>query len=210
MATNWPFSTPARKASSARPICSGPFPARCRSANSRPHAAAQPRHAHRLRRRRARRRRSARRLPRGIGCTDVAVLDGGTPAWEAAGYVLFTGVNVPSKAFGEWVEHHYGTESIDAAGAEVAAGRQGRHGGAGQPHASRNSAACRSRRGISVPGGELAYRIGDLAPDPETLVVVNCAGRTRSIMGAKACARPASPTRWWRCATAPWAGISRA
>ena len=35
-------------------------------------------------------------------------------AWEAAGYVLFSGVNVPSKAFGEWVEHHYGTESVDA------------------------------------------------------------------------------------------------
>ena len=48
-----------------------------------------------------------------IGCSDVAVLDGGTKAWEAAGYVLFSGVNVPSKAFGEWVEHHYGTESVD-------------------------------------------------------------------------------------------------
>ena len=33
-----------------------------------------------------------------IGCTDIAVLDGGTKAWEAAGYVLFSGVNVPSKA----------------------------------------------------------------------------------------------------------------
>ena len=49
-----------------------------------------------------------------IGCTDVAVLDGGTRAWEQAGYVLFSGVNVPSKAFGEWVEHHFGTESVDA------------------------------------------------------------------------------------------------
>src|ERR1700721_3134702 len=47
------------------------------------------------------------------GCTDVSVLDGGTTAWAEAGYVLFSGVNVPSKAFGEWVEHHYGTESVD-------------------------------------------------------------------------------------------------
>ena len=37
----------------------------------------------------------------GIGCTDVSVLDGGTPACGAAGYVLFSGVNVPSKLFGE-------------------------------------------------------------------------------------------------------------
>jgi hypothetical protein len=51
-----------------------------------------------------------------IGATDVSVLDGGTKAWEAAGNVLFSGVNVPSKAFGEWVEHHYGTESVDARG----------------------------------------------------------------------------------------------
>jgi len=50
----------------------------------------------------------------GIGAGDVSVLHGGTPAWAAAGYVLFAGVNVPSKAFGEWVEHHYGTASVTA------------------------------------------------------------------------------------------------
>src|ERR1700727_268881 len=49
-----------------------------------------------------------------IGCTDVSVLAGGTKSWAEAGYILFSGVNVPSKAFGEWVEHHYGTESVDA------------------------------------------------------------------------------------------------
>ncbi len=48
-----------------------------------------------------------------IGATDVHVLKGGTKAWAEAGYILFSGVNVPSKAFGEWVEHHYGTESVD-------------------------------------------------------------------------------------------------
>ena len=39
--------------------------------------------------------------------------------------------------------------------------------------------------GIDVPGAELVHRIHDLAPDPDTLVVVNCAGRTRSIIGAQ-------------------------
>ena len=38
---------------------------------------------------------------------------------------------------------------------------------------------------ISVPGAELVYRVGAIAPRPETLVVVNCAGRTRSIIGTQ-------------------------
>ena len=129
-----------------------------------------------------------------IGCTDVAVLDGGTKAWAAAGYELFSGVNVPSKAFGEWVEHHYGTESVDAP--ELKAWIDD----------GRNMVVLDSRtleeftrmsipKGISVPGGELVYRIGDLAPDPKTLVVVNCAGRTRSILGAESLRRAGIPNK---------------
>ncbi len=128
------------------------------------------------------------------GAGDVHVLDGGTPAWEAAGLVLFTGVNVPSKAFGEWVEHHYGTESVDAA--ELKRWQD----------EGRDMVVLDSRPmdefhrmsipgGINVPGGELAYRVGDLAPDSNTLVVVNCAGRTRSILGAESLRRAGVPNR---------------
>ena len=128
------------------------------------------------------------------GATDVHVLTGGTIAWEAAGHVLFSGVNVPSKAFGEWVEHHYGTESVDAP--ELKAWMD----------AGRDMVVLDSRPmdefhrmsipdGINVPGGELAYRIADLAPDPATTVVVNCAGRTRSIMGAESLRRAGVPNR---------------
>ena len=46
-----------------------------------------------------------------------------------------------------------------------------------------------------MPGGELVYRIGDIAPDPKTLVVVNCAGRTRSIMGAESLRRAGIPNK---------------
>ena len=129
-----------------------------------------------------------------IGCTDVSILEGGTKAWEAAGHVLFSGVNVPSKAFGEWVEHHYGTESVDARELKAWIG------------AKRDMVVLDSRTleeftrmsiptGISVPGGELAYRIGDIVPDPKTLIVVNCAGRTRSILGAESLRRAGVPNK---------------
>ena len=36
--------------------------------------------------------------------------------------------------------------------------------------------------GVDCPGAELVYRVKDFAPRSETLVVVNCAGRTRSII----------------------------
>ncbi|WP_137124994.1 rhodanese-like domain-containing protein [Roseomonas sp. HF4] len=120
----------------------------------------------------------------GIGCTDVAVLDGGTPAWVAAGYVAFSGVNVPSKAFGEWVEHHYHTPSVDPA--ELKAMME-----AGTDMVVLDSRPIDEFRrmsipsAVNVPGGELVYRIGEFVTRPETTVVVNCAGRTRSILGAE-------------------------
>jgi rhodanese-related sulfurtransferase len=129
-----------------------------------------------------------------LGCTDVAVLEGGTPAWQAAGYELFSGVNVPSKAFGEWVEHHYETPSVDAA--ELAAMQS-----AGEDLLvvdSRPMAEFRNMSipgGIDVPGAELAYRVPSLVQRPETLVVVNCAGRTRSILGAESLRRSGLPNR---------------
>ncbi len=130
----------------------------------------------------------------GIGCTDVAVLAGGTKAWEAAGYVLFSGVNVPSKAFGEWVEHHYGTESVDAPELKQWID-SGRDMVVLDSRTAEEFARMTIPTALSVPGGELAYRIGDLVPSPDTLVVVNCAGRTRSIMGAESLRRAGIPNK---------------
>jgi rhodanese-related sulfurtransferase len=129
-----------------------------------------------------------------IGCTDVSVLAGGTPAWEATGNVLFSGVNVPSKAFGEWVEHHFGTESVDPPELNAWLG-DGRDMIVLDSRTVEEFRRMSIPRGISMPGGELAYRIADLVPNPDTLIVVNCAGRTRSILGAESLRQAGVPNR---------------
>ena len=119
-----------------------------------------------------------------FGYADLALLEGGVRGWRAAGYELFEGVYVPSKAFGELVEAVCGTPHISAD--ELARLRA-----AGTDLVILDSRPFDEYRrmnipgGIDVPGAELVHRIHDLAPDPDTLVVVNCAGRTRSIIGAQ-------------------------
>lgn len=129
-----------------------------------------------------------------VGYSDVAVLEGGTPGWRDAGLSLFSGVNVVSKAFGEWVEHHFGTESVDAAELKTWI-ESGRKMVVLDSRTAEEFTRMSIPTGISVPGGELVYRIGDLAPDPATLVVVNCAGRTRSILGAESLRRAGVPNQ---------------
>ena len=118
------------------------------------------------------------------GYGDVAVMKGGAPAWAKAGYTLYEGVNLPSKTFGEIleIERHTPRKSAE----EVAAmSRDGTDHVIvdGRPYAEYEKFNIPG--GICCPNGELALRIGEIAPDPNTTIVVNCAGRTRSILGAQ-------------------------
>ncbi len=118
------------------------------------------------------------------GFTNVRALDGGLQGWQAAGYELFQDVNSYAKAFGELVEHRRHTPSLSAE--EVGSLIAGKA----------NVQILDVRRfdeyttmnipgSISVPGAELVLRAGRAVPDPETTIIVNCAGRTRSIIGAQ-------------------------
>ena len=49
-----------------------------------------------------------------FGYTDVSLLEGGVSGWKQAGYPIYSGVHVPSKAFAEVVEHEAGTPHISA------------------------------------------------------------------------------------------------
>ena len=129
-----------------------------------------------------------------LGYSDVRVLAGGVPGWKAAGYTAFSGINVPSKAFGEYVEHAFDTPSVSAE--ELKAMMD-----AGERLVVLDSRPMDEFRVMSIPGGvccpgvELVHRVGDAAPDPDTLVVVNCAGRTRSIIGAQGLINAGIPNR---------------
>jgi rhodanese-related sulfurtransferase len=119
-----------------------------------------------------------------LGYQDVAWLDGGLPAWEAAGFKIYSGIHVPSKAFAEVVEHEAGTpwisvqqlQELIASGADIAI-----YDSRSYEEYHNNSIP----KATSVPGAELVYRFADLTPSPDTFVIVNCGGRTRSIIGAQ-------------------------
>ena len=137
--------------------------------------------------------RAAARLTEG-GYTDVSVLAGGVAAWEAAGFPVYSGVHVPSKAFAEVVEHDCATPWITA---EDLAERQ-RRGDDMVILDSRSYEEYHSNSipgAVSVPGAELVYRFKELAPSRDTFVVVNCGGRTRSIIGAQSLIDAGVPNR---------------
>jgi rhodanese-related sulfurtransferase len=131
---------------------------------------------------------------RHFGYKDISYLDGGLSAWAEAGYEVFSGVNVPSKAFGEVIEIRFATPHIKAAELQAMKDREEDFVIVDSRPMSEFTAMS-IPGGIDVPGAELVLRIHDIAPDPKTTVVVNCAGRTRSIIGAQSLINAGIPNR---------------
>ncbi len=131
---------------------------------------------------------------RALGYTQADVLEGGLAGWKAAGYELFEDVNSYSKAFGELVEHRRHTPSLPAPDVLALIEEKA------------DIAILDARRfdeyatmsipgGRSVPGAELVLRAPVAAPDPDTTIIVNCAGRTRSIIGTQSLINAGLPNR---------------
>jgi rhodanese-related sulfurtransferase len=119
-----------------------------------------------------------------LGYSNVSVLNGGLEGWKSEGLEVFTDQNVHSKAFGEVVEKERATPSISAK--ELRGRLQENDDLVVLDGRTREEFLNFSIPGaLSVPNAELPYRIGGLLKSPKTKVVVNCAGRTRSIIGAQ-------------------------
>ena len=129
-----------------------------------------------------------------FGYRDLSILEGGIDGWKAAGYELFSGVHVPSKAFGEFVEHDAGTPHLSAQELKARLDR-------GEDIVILDSRPVGEYRRMNIPGGidcpgaELVHRFFETVRSPDTLVVVNCAGRTRSIIGAQSLINAGVPNK---------------
>ena len=121
-----------------------------------------------------------------MGYSNVVWLDGGVNRWMSLDHPTEWGVNVPSKDFGEKMEVVHHVPEIDAMELHARMER-------GDKMVILDTRTPEEYRrfcipgGQSMPGGELALRITDVTADldPDTTVVVNCAGRTRSIIGTR-------------------------
>ena len=121
-----------------------------------------------------------------MGYSNVAWLEGGVNRWMSLDHPTEWGVNVPSKDFGEKMEVVHHVPEIDAMELHARMER-------GDKMVILDTRTPEEYRrfcipgGQSLPGGELALRITDVTADldPDTTVVINCAGRTRSIIGTR-------------------------
>ncbi len=119
-----------------------------------------------------------------LGYTNITVLDGGLAAWRDAGFMIYEGVHVPSKAFAEVIEHERGTPSISVEefNAMTASGADVKLFDTRTVHEYLTDGLPGA---FSTPGPEILQHFSDLVTSEHTTVVVHCGGRTRSIIGAQ-------------------------
>jgi rhodanese-related sulfurtransferase len=125
---------------------------------------------------------AAMRLER-LGYQDVLIVEGGIQGWMEAGYTLFEGEHVPSKTLGELAEHIFHPHVIAP---QTLAEWQREQ----RSHLLFDVRPPAEHRKMTIPGarclpnGELPHRLSAAISDQSVPIVLTCAGRTRSLIGA--------------------------
>ena len=118
-----------------------------------------------------------------LGYNNLYILRDGVFGWEKEGYELFDGINIPSKAFGEWIEEEYRTPHIKPF--ELAKKIQNKEnilvldGRTIEEYQKMNIPSS-----VNCPNMEMPVRIKKQI-NKNTEIIVGCAGRTRSIIGTQ-------------------------
>jgi len=115
---------------------------------------------------------------------NIFILKDGVEGWIKSKFRLFDGINVPSKSFGELIEEKFNTPYITASQLSK---KQKENKDIvildGRPFDEYNKMSIPGS--ICCPNAEIPYRISELIKSSDTEIIINCAGRTRSIIGTQ-------------------------
>ena len=115
---------------------------------------------------------------------NIFILKEGVEGWIKSKFRLFDGINVPSKSFGELIEEKFSTPYITAS--QLSKKQKEKKDIVildGRPFDEYNKMSIPGS--ICCPNAEIPYRISELIKSSDTEIIINCAGRTRSIIGTQ-------------------------
>ncbi|MDH3598953.1 MAG: rhodanese-like domain-containing protein, partial [Candidatus Tectomicrobia bacterium] len=124
---------------------------------------------------------AAERLER-LGYSNIAVLEGGAPAWAAAGFQLFPEIEVPTKGFGAFARR-FGRPTFITPRELDRALRSDEDWIVLDSRPPTEYRKGNIPGSIDAPGADVVRCFDDLAPRASTKVVVNCMSATRGILG---------------------------
>ena len=118
-----------------------------------------------------------------LGYSDLRILEGGIRSWREAGHTLHWETEVAVKGFSGFAERHGAPEFIEpeTLKSQLARGEGWVVLDSRPPDEYRRGNIPGS---IDAPGAQALRSFFDLVPDPNMDVVINCATRTRGILGA--------------------------